>query len=192
MRKISLLLLIGLLTIPTLFSYAGDDDKKWGVRAGFQAANFIDNGSTYGNAYNSFYAGFFGERKIIPLLRIGSGLDYMQTGTVDKDLSDTKYVRHTISIPVYAKLKLGPVFVLGGIAANFKIVDKFTFLNEDIDLTDETKTKVFNAPVFVGLGVKIVMVSIEARYHVGTINQSNIPDSNFSPQYFQIGAGISF
>ncbi len=193
MKRISLLLIAVLIAAPFVNAFAGDDDKgKKGVRAGFQLSNFYDNGETADDNLNSFYVGVFGEKKLIPLLKLGAGLEFSNVGSVDKNIDDTKYTRSMIYVPVYLKLKLGPVFALGGVSANFGISNKFKLAGEDFDLPDENKTKVFDVPVFLGLGVKVLMISIEARYNWGTMNLSKIDNTNYTNQYFQLGAAFSF
>lgn len=193
MKKIQLLLLSGLLTLSSINVFAGDDDGgKNGIRAGWQYANFYDNGSSLGDPINFFYAGFYREKKLIPLLRLGYGLEYNSVGFKTKNVSDTQYTRHTLAIPVYARLKLGLLFAVGGVAPGVGLANKSTLLGEDVDLTDKEKTNAFDAPVFLGLGIKIAIVSIEARYHWGTMNLSKQDDANFTQQYLQIGAAVSF
>ena len=54
--------------------------------------------------------------------------------------------------------------------------------------TDTGKSNWFDAPVFLGAGVKIFFVSVEARYHWGLIEVRN----GLKSQYFQLGAAVSF
>ena len=195
MQRIKLLLLVMIITLPTYSAFAGDDEGgKKGVRAGWQMSNFYDGGKTSDLSENlsSFYIGVYGEKKLIPLLRLGTGIEYNSTGYKIKDFDDTKYVRHTIAVPVYLKVKLGPVFALGGAAASFGVANKATLLGETIDLDDEDKTNVFNLPVYLGLGVKFLMISIEARYHWGTMDLDKGDNSSITNQYFQLGAAVSF
>ncbi len=174
-----------------LFAGVNDGGKK-GIRAGWQISNFYDNGNSDDNL-NSFYVGLFGEKKLVPLLRLGAGLEYHTVGTSLSSSNITaKYTRHSISIPVYLRMKLGPVYALGGVAPDFGISNIFKIDDEKIDLDDEAKTSTFDAPLFLGVGFKIAIVSIEARYHWGTMNLSKLENNNFKQQYFQIGAAVSF
>lgn len=179
----------------TNVSFAGDDDAdlKKGIRAGWQASNFYgDNYDNNSENFNSFYVGIFGEKKLIPLLRLGVGLEYSQTGSVSTVFDDTRYVRSQIYLPIYAKVKLGPIYAQGGLSPTFGIGNKFTLLNDEQSLDDDAKTSTFDAPVFLGLGVKILMFSVEARYNWGTSNLSKLDNTNYKQQYFQLGAAISF
>lgn len=194
MNKIKLLLIATLISTPMLNAFAGDDEGgKKGIRAGYQMSNFYTDGNQNAENLNSFYLGVFGEKKLIPLLRLGTGVEYSSTGMTSNAANlESKYVRHAISVPVYLKLKLGPVYALGGAAANFGVSNNFTVNDEKVDLTDDQKTNVFNLPVYLGVGVKILMFSIEARYHMGTMDlnkDDNITETN---QYLQLGAAVSF
>ena len=86
------------------------------------------------------------------------------------------------------KVKLGPVFALGGIAANFKVSEKLVFQDNKFDPGDDDKLHWFDAPVFLGVGVKIFFITIEGRYHWGIVDAGN----DYYHRYFQLGLGLSF
>ncbi len=163
-------------------------NKVGGIRAGWQAAALVKEGSKpdTANNLNSFYVGFFRDTKIIPMLHFGSGLEYFQNGM--SYTTGSERVLHTISVPLDLKVKLGPVFALGGIAANFKVSEKVKIGGEYVTPMEADKSEWFDIPVFLGAGVKIFFVTIEARYHWGLLEVRNGRHS----QYFQLGAGLSF
>jgi hypothetical protein len=138
------------------------------------------------NQLNSFYVGFFRDKKISPLLFFGSGLEYFQNGI--KYPGDSKRILHTLSIPLDLKLKLGPVFALGGAAANFKVAEKIVVEDNSVNPTEGNKSNWFDIPVFLGAGVKISFITVEARYHWGLLDVRN----GLYSRYLQIGAGLSF
>ncbi|WP_167610680.1 outer membrane beta-barrel protein [Maribellus sediminis] len=159
-----------------------------GMRAGWHSATLVKDGAEPYSAdpLNSFYVGFFNENKVAPLFNFGKGLEYFQNG-----LSYTgggERILHTISVPLYLKLKVGPVYGLGGIAGNFKVSEKFSAGDYEASPKDSDKSKWFDAPVFLGAGVKIAFVSVEARYHWGLIEVRN----GLKSQYLQVGAAVSF
>jgi hypothetical protein len=194
MKSLKLLIIALIISAPMVNAFAGDDDsnKKKGIRAGWQMSNFYNEGKSTDGNLSSFYVGVFGEKKLIPMLRLGTGIEFSTVGQISESIDDTKYVRSMIYVPVYLKLKLGPVFALGGASANFGISNKFKLAGEDMELSDDNKTNVFDVPVFLGLGVKIMMISIEARYNWGTMNLSKIDNNSYTNQYFQLGAAFSF
>ena len=169
---------------------AQDNDKKSlsGIRGGYHSATLIKDGSTpnEANSLNNFYIGFFNDNKIAPILHFGKGLEYFQNGIAYT--SNSERILHTLSVPLYLKIKLGPVFALGGIAGNFKVSEKYTAGDYETSPTDSNKSNWFDAPVFLGAGVKIFFVSVEARYHWGLIEVRN----GYKSQYFQVGAAVSF
>jgi hypothetical protein len=159
-----------------------------GIRGGWHSASLVKDGSkpNEANSLTNFYVGFFNDNKIAPLLYFGKGLEYFQNGIAYT--SNSERILHTVSVPLYLKLKVGPVFGLGGIAGNFKVSEKFSAGDYEVSPTDSDKSNWFDAPVFLGAGVKIFFVSVEARYHWGLIEVRN----GYKSQYFQVGAAVSF
>lgn len=190
--KRKMMFLVAALLMGALSLYGQDkgkgSQKVGGIRAGFQAATMVMDGNKPDTAHslNSFYVGFFRDNKIIPLLHFGTGIEYFQNGISYTDNSDR--VLHTISVPLDLKVKLGPVFALGGIAANFKVSEKVKIGGESINPLEGDKSNWFDLPVFLGAGLKLAFVTIEARYHWGLVEARN----GYYNQYFQVGAGISF
>ena len=186
MKKQNLITCFILLIVIILPVNAKGDDKIGGVRAGFHSSALFEDGGMlqpYGHNQN-FYVGITREKRIVPILHYGLGLEYFQNGGVIDD--DNKHTLHYLSIPVGVKLKLGPFFTRGGIAPSFKVGEKYLSAGEEIDL--EEKAKTFDAPVFLGAGFNIMIITIEARYHWGLVELNN----GVTSQYLQIGAGISF
>lgn len=195
MKNLSLLLLSIAFALNIQTVSAGDDDKHeskiGGIRAGWQYSGIYDNGSlpTGYDPLSAFYVGLFKEVKVIPLFRVGGGLEYSQVGIVSNVQNiDNSIKLQYLYIPIYAKLKLGPVFILGGISPSFKVAEKVVALGQEQDISSDNKANGFDVPVFLGAGLKILFISIEARYNWGTID---VYDSSKN-QYFQVGAAVSF
>jgi hypothetical protein len=183
MKKIYTLIFLVIFAFALLPAKA----QKIGIRAGYQMSNLYKDGSHLSGAdpLSSFYLGLFKVKKIVPAIHFGMGLEYFQNGF--KAADDNKLVLHYISIPVYIEGKLGPVFALGGLGANFKVSEKLTVNGETTTPTSEQKSKPVDVPAFLGVGVKIAMFTFEARFHWGLVK---IKDGA-SNQYFQLGAAIS-
>lgn len=179
-------ILIGAITLH------GQDNKEkqkvGGVRAGWHYAFLVEEGAKpdTASALSSFYAGFFRDTRIVPMLHFGSGIEYFQNGL--EHPGNSARILHTVSIPLDLKVKLGPVFALGGIAANFKVSEKLKIEGEYVTLLDSDKTNWFDLPVFLGAGVKILFITVEARYHWGLVEARD----GYYNRYFQLGAAISF
>lgn len=186
MKRTLTFLVIVLFILNVYSTQAGD---KIGIRAGYQMASFRADGSMLENTdnLNSFYLGVFKENQIIPLLKLGYGLDFMQNGT--QYATANKYVINYLSVPLYLKAKIGPVYGLTGLAANFKLSDKVT--NEYNTTTpSEYLAKNFDLPLFIGGGFNILIFSIEARYNWGMIPINDVSEAK--NHYLQIGATVHF
>jgi len=186
-KKVLIFITSSILLFSSFSVQAGD---KLGLRAGYQMSGFHVDGSMVENTdnLNSFYMGIFKEKQMIPLLRFGYGLDYMQNGA---ELSDFgKYKLNYLSVPLYVKAKIGPVFGTAGTGLSFKFSDKLENGGMETDAGDNYVTNDFDIPLFIGGGFKILMVTIEARYHWGMLEITDI--SGIKSQYLQVGASLSF
>lgn len=166
-----------------------ESSRKVGtLRVGYHSASQVLDGDKQSGpeSHNSIYLGFSRDTKIIPLLWFGSGLEYFQNGLNYTD--DSKRVMHTISVPVDLKLKLGPVYALTGFAANFLVSEKIKNGDSSANPANSDKSNWFDAPFFLGAGIKILFVTVEARYHWGTIEARE----SLYNRYFQLGAGFTF
>lgn len=184
----SLTIILFLFFIGHEFANAQDADKKRnsGIRAGWHMATLTKEGQQPDttNQLNSFYVGFSNETKIAPLLFWGKGIEYFQNGV--EYTQNTRRILHTISVPISLKLKLGPVFGRAGLAANFKISEKYKFGDSSYD--PPNKANWFDAPVFLGAGINILFFTVEARYHWGLLEATD----DFYNRYFQLGAAVHF
>ena len=170
-------------------SFAGD---KFGIRAGYQAANLYNGSSALYKTHHTFYVGVFKDVKILPLLHFGAGLDYFQGGS-EKD-NDNNITLHYISVPVNLKLKLGPFFALAGVAPSFKVHENWTTAGKELNPGSDLKSNTFDLPAFAGIGFKISIISIEARYYYGTMSVNSNSLSGFdgyNNQYIQLGLAVS-
>ncbi len=185
MKQHGLLLLIAFFTLNVISVQA---QNRIGVRTGYQNSTIKKDGSMISgtDSYNSFYIGLFKTHKIVPVVHIGYGLEYMTTG-VEWNNNAENVVLNYLSVPLYLQGKLGPFFALGGAAANFKLNEKYSGLIADSPFGEE-KFNTVDFPVFLGAGFKILMFTLEARYHWGMteINQG------VKSEYLQLGVAVSF
>jgi len=184
MTKIKLFLLVLLMSSISISSFAGG---KIGVRAGYQMSNLYYDGSSMDNPFNSFYIGAFKEKKIIPMLHFGVGLEYSLSGSyID---NDNKLVMHYLSVPVNVKFKIGPFYATAGASASFKVGEKWTVKGIDTELIE--KANVFDVPVFAGVGFQILMIRVEARYYWGTMSLYDNKLDPFKTQNLQLGLALA-
>jgi hypothetical protein len=163
-------------------------DRIGGIRAGYNAASMYmdDNEYPISEVHTGFYAGFYRDNKIIPLLHFGTGLEYVQNGVQFN--ADNKRTLHYLSMPIDLRVKVGPVFALGGISPSFKVAEKVIEVGTPRNPGSDDKSAIFDAPLYIGAGVKILFFTVEARYHWGLLEVYN----GYYNRYFQIGAGLSF
>ncbi|MCU4174385.1 hypothetical protein [Carboxylicivirga sp. N1Y90] len=187
--KYYVILLLGVvLFLNTKLIAQNNSDESVGIRAGFHSANmdFEGNKPDTAKSVNNFYIGFGREKQVTDLLYWGTGIEYFQNGL--RYTNSSKRLLHTLSVPVNLKLKIGPVFGLVGAAANFKVSEKIVVGDNSLSPIDSDKSNWFDVPVFLGAGVKILFVSVEARYHWGLMEVRN----GMHNRYFQLGAVVSF
>lgn len=146
-------------------------DAKLGVIAGYNLSDVKLNGSD-GDAGDAdgFYAGVLWEEQLIPLLRIQSGLKYIKNGwSYDNTGANGKEraVLNYLMVPVAARLKIGPLYAIGGVYGAYRAGSKYKYKNGDEEKisTDEIKRWDFGANL--GLGFQVAMIGIEARYNWG-------------------------
>jgi len=162
-------------------------DKKRGMRFGYISSKVskteLDWLEDFDDGYKSFYVGFFNDAKLIPLLHLSTGLEYYQTG---QKLNDSnKLILHYISLPLGLKLKLGPVQAFGGVHGAVKVSSRLTLLGESAPAKD---IGTFDAGTFVGAGLKILFIGIEAKYTWGLVDI----DDGYKNNFWQVGLTLWF
>ena len=188
MKKFIIITLVLLSTFQLSFAQ-NEKPQKIGIRAGYNSSIILVDGHQFAStvALNSFYLGVFKEKKLVPMLRFGTGLEYFQNG-YESNIVDLQRRLHYISAPLYLKVKLGPVYATGGTALNFKVSENAKYQDESMDPLAE-KSNWFDMPLQAGLGINILMVAIEARYNWGMLELNDIGAKN---QYVQLGLAVSF
>ena len=183
MKRITVFFGIIALTLVSLNLQA--QERRNGMRAGYiMSASELDGTS----ALHGFYVGFAHDKPIgeSKFLMLHGGSEYTQAGWQFTD--DTFHRLHYLSFPGALKVKLGPVFVQGGFALNFKMGERVYIDGEDAK-TDDNKSKFFNLPLHAGLGLMLGPVTVEARYNYGVLT---VHDDGYHVGYLQLGAGLFF
>lgn len=190
MKKVCFLLALFLMlgTYSMQAQEGRSKNRVGGIRAGYHAATMAlkDSDVDTTNVLGGFYAGFYRDNQVASILSIGTGLEYFKNGAEYSENSSRAL--HTISVPVSLKVNLGPIFALGGIGANFMVSEKLVYNDTNYDIPEGQKSNWFDAPAFLGAGVKLWKLVIEARYHWGLLEVND----GYYNRYFQLGAGISF
>lgn len=186
MKKLTFILIVTLSVLGTICHAKEDKKITKGFRVGFNSSLYYEDGNKLDDSkrYGGFYIGGYGESRIIPLLRYGSGIEYRLNGVnLDKG---NKINYHYLNVPLYLKAKVGPVFALTGVAPGLKITESKSL--KVIDPFNNEKARRLDVPLFIGCGFKFLMISVDARYNWGLIE---IYDEVKS-QYLQIGASVYF
>lgn len=168
----------------SLFSGVSFAQKNRGIRGGWIESEISKDDEGYvGRKYRSFYVGFFNNQRIIPLLYFYTALDYYQTGSKYDD--NNKLVLHYISIPLGLKLRLGPVSAMGGVHGAVRVSSSYTLLGESRKLEG---LSTFDSGAFLGAGLHIVFIGVEAKYTWGL---SSVKDG-YKNNFWQVGLTIGF
>lgn len=177
--------LFGALFLGFVFMEIGANAQGIGIRAGFQSATTSNNGNQIAGSLDHFYLGAFKNRHLGAgdLLTLNTGLEYMQNGHRTNDENFRRMIY--LSVPVGIRLKLGPVFVQGGVNGNIKLSENYQVNGSDA-LNDGNKTNTFDLPAHIGLGLKLLIFEIEARYHQGFLDVNNGNKNS----YLQLGLAI--
>jgi hypothetical protein len=186
MKHLFLLSVFVAVTAISIQSVQAQGKRSVGIRAGYQNSGLFESGDQVSGTsnYGSFYVGAFKEKKILPFLHWGTGLEYCQNGfgLTDNDKQVIKY----LGLPVHLKAKLGPVYALIGVQPKVKLSEKIFINDEKTSPTDEQKSKTMDFPAYGGIGFNILIVSIEARYHYSMF-ETNHGARN---AYLQVGATL--
>jgi hypothetical protein len=187
MKTLSFILLFALSTCT--FAQFNDDKKgQLGILGGWNCSN-ISAAELQSTTSNGFYGGLIWEHKIIPLIRMQSGLLFVQNGYSLEGLPDYKYTTlNYLQVPIIAKLKVGPVYFMGGLTSALRVGGAAKYEDETIKVTsDDFKSYDFGAQV--GLGFQILIIGIEARYTWGLTDIAN-SGAEINNQAFSLGAHI--
>jgi hypothetical protein len=164
-----------------------DKQKLVGIRAGYQISYMVNDGSIpdSANGLDWFYVGLYRDQRVNKIFSYGAGLEYFQNGLTYPNNSER--VQNTLSIPIHLKLKIGPVFAVGGIATNFKLTEKYEVGDNTYQPTDTSNSNWIDFAAFAGVGVKIFFITVEARYHWGLLEVRD----GLNNRYLQIGAAFN-
>ncbi len=194
-----------LVIIALLFFIIGTDQShaQLGIKLGYNFAKLGGKDLTQGyseKSLNNFHAGIFFDKDLIPLIDIRVGLDYSPKGfkEVNGDLYNQVKLNY-LELPILAKLKLGPVYGLGGFYGAYAINGENKAHLLGIDITeavefDTDKINRFDAGMKFGLGFQIglgpVHVFAQTEYSFGLMNVSSKDNTDYKNNVFGVAAGV--
>ncbi len=160
-----------ILLVVAFFAVSFVSKAQFGIKAGMNFAQMSEANNTVDN----FQAGIFWDKDLIPLLKFRIGLDYSPKGGEYELLSSatasTKI--NYLELPVLAKVKLGPVYGLGGFYGAYAMNGKTTIgsLEEDVDFDYISH---WDAGMKFGLGFQLklgpVGAFVQGGYSFGFVN----------------------
>ena len=149
---------------------------------------------------NNIQGGVFYEKGLIPLLGLRIGLDYSPKGS--KEVKGSDYDQTTfnyLELPLLAKVKLGPMYALGGFYGAYALNGKSKFSlagqtqNSDFDF-DKSKVKRFDYGMKFGAGLQFgvgpIHIFAQADYSFGLQNISKTSGQNYKNNVIGVAAGV--
>jgi hypothetical protein len=148
-------------------------NAQLGVKLGYNFAKLsgVDYGTADEKFNNNFAFGAFYEKDLIPLLDLRLGLDFSPKGNkVEAGDDEYKMTVNYLEIPIQAKVKLGPIYALGGVYGAYALGGKNeatvggVSVSEDIDFDDqELKRLDFGMKFGLGFQLKLGPVGVFAQ-----------------------------
>jgi len=144
---------------------------------------------------NGFFIGLRKDVKLFPTIHLETGALYVQKGANLKpggDGTDLEYELDYIDIPAALKFKFGGLYALGGVSGNIRVNSEINGIKTN-DTDDFPDVKAFSLSSTLGLGVKFLMFSVDARWNhtLGDILVDNPGDDVYN-SYFLIGLSYNF
>lgn len=174
------LTIAGLLIAP-----AQAQKTKTGLRGGFQTSQLTsDIGSLFNQSQNRYYVGLYRETAILPILKVGVGAEYYETGS-QANAVDLKM--GYLSAPVHLKADVGLFNFYAGVSGAYRIFASERVAGEKVD-APSGKYNRFDYSTFVGGGINLLFIGIDLRHHWGHADIYN----GFQNRFWQLGATIAF
>lgn len=164
MTKTYLLLLLSCLTFISLKAQKDDKPHKITIIAGWNYSKVVSDSPNFEDTdYKSgLIVGINKDVKLTPFIWGNGGLLYYQNGA-DTEQGVLKF--DYLSIPAGVKLRLGPVYGMGGAYLAYRLSAKL----DDEDLNNNDFNRI-DFGTYVGAGVKFLIFSLNAKYNWGLSN----------------------
>ncbi len=204
-----------LVTLVAVFAFSYNANAQIGVKLGYSFARQTGEAAKMGTiklddykkSLGSFCAGVFFDKDIAPLIDLRLGLDYAPKGVKfegdNLDIGDSKI--NYLEVPVLAKVKLGPVYGLGGVYAAYAMNGKYSLnipgmlgdklkkIEGDYKFDDNDMKRMdfglkFGAGLQVGLGPLHAFAQVEYSYGLSDI--SKVDNVSIHNSVLAITAGI--
>lgn len=187
-----------LVVLVAVFAISYQAKAQLGVKVGY---NFAKQSGDVQDGYsdkslNNVFFGAFMEKDIIPLLDIRIGAEFSPKGSraENGDLFDEWKINY-LEIPVQAKLKLGPVYALGGVYGAYALGGKYEDQDGSADIDfDALELKRFDYGMKFGAGVQTGLgplhIFAQAEYSFGLQNLSKMDGVDTKNTVLSVSAGL--
>lgn len=182
------LLLVGLAICFAFTVNAQDKDKKSlpnGFRLGYQSSTLTGGNSGTFDPLTGFYVGYLRKVNLIPLLHLETGMEYMMAGGKQDSIT---LRQNYIVLPAQLVFKIGPVFALAGVNANFDIYQSTEMNGTKEKVASDNRADAFDVAADVGAGLNFLFLAVEARYYWGLTDLKD----GYKSQYLQLGLKVHF
>jgi hypothetical protein len=191
-------LILSLVTLLTL-GFAQQAHAQFGVKGGVNFAQ-LQGRDGEDASYKTFYhVGILYQAHIIGPLSIQPEVQYSVQGSDLKGaFTDYETKLHYFTVPVLAKVTLGPIFVEAGPQFGYLVSANGSASYGQVDQSSTSNYKRGDFSLAAGVGLKFSALSIGGRYVAGlndindVKNLSGINDPKLQNRVFQIYAAIQF
>ncbi len=169
-------------------------------QVGYNISWLASSGNHFGDPKGSLYVSLYKEMKVLPLLRFGSGLEYVKNGSyisneskgiyfVDGEIlpTDNYVYLNYLTIPLHLTVKLGPIAALAGVSGSYRVDARLISDEENRKLNNKSYFNRWDAGAYLGARLTIIFVGIEVRYTRGLVNVID----NYKNQNLQIGLYVA-
>jgi len=196
MKKIALIFLTAML----IGNFQAN--AQLGVKLGYNFAKMtgdVDAGYSE-KSLNNLTLGAFLDKDLIPLLDLRLGVDYSPKGSRQENGNDFDQLQlNYLEIPIQAKIKLGPVYALGGVYGSFALKGRYeseelgTSYSGDVDF-DAMELKKFDYGMKFGAGFQVGLGPLHAfaqgEYSFGLLNLSKADGIDTKNKVISLSAGV--
>lgn len=189
MKKL-LILTLCCFTLNSLQAQSKKDDKphKLTFIAGWNYSKYVGGPeATDKSDYKSgLILGLNKDVKLTPFIWMNGGLLYYQNGA---ETDQGTYRFDYLTIPVGVKVRLGPVYAMGGVYGAYRLTGKIG--DSKVDQKDFNR---LDFGTYAGAGIRILIFSLNLKYNWGlsdvTNGSSDAPNLDLQNRFFSVTLGV--
>ena len=169
-----------------------------GVKIGYNFAKMsgdVSDGYSEKSLNNVCFGAFF-EKDLIPLLDIRAGVDFSPKGYREEngDMYNQAKINY-LEIPVQIKLKVGPIYALGGVYGAYAMKGKYETETVSVDVDfDQMEMKRIDYGMKFGVGFQVGLGPLHAfaqgEYSFGLQNLNKTDGEDSKNKVICVSAGV--